>query len=570
MKPFTHKKSAVLLLAVCLVTTQLFAAAPVLAAQTVQLADAIDRGVRVSPDLAALRKELKTKEMEVDQARQAILIQAEKDGSSVARQHSLSRDIDLTTKVPSAQLEVRTVLRNMDSTTRQTQMQVEAAYMTAYQTQWAADNAQKELDKVRKKLDQLRGKQRFGYATADEVKAAEKDLASAESGYKTAMLAFKTARLELGGMIQRDLDGDYRFELPSRYAILGEKTMWGLTNDALRGDLAVFQDTEARYLAEAKVNTIRLLYRNKFGAEDFVALDSLVQTTADTDLDGFMQIYNELADKIDARWAGTVWVLTLSFPFLEEVTKKSLQDEYDAMRYFEDKGNALPLALLDLEKTRAKEQETRKKTIAKVQKSYLAAKQGEESYVQSMKARDAVKLQVQAAEKKQRLGYLTAEEMDKQLDALDQAEQGVVTAYIAYKTSLSQLNVDSSGGLNYQNGILPYDRVTNGYEPFDPPATAVADSHIGTWLIEPATGTMTSAFSVKLDDKLGATHYQLRSKTAKKPLGEPVKIDQKFVHLSLVFGDTSDLEVVVYKDKAEIAAADLEGYSPSGTLNKRN
>ena len=569
MKAFLPKQTTLTLMTACLVATQIVVPAPVHAAQTLSLAETIARGVQVSPDLAALRKELQQKELAVKEAQQAVAIQAEKDGSSVAKQHSLSRDIDLATKVPTAQLDVRTVQKNIDNTTRQAQMQVEGAYMTAYQAQLAADSAQKAQDVAKKKLDQLRGKQRFGYATQDEVKAGEDALKEAESGYKTAMLAFKTARLQLGGMIGRDLDGDFRFELPRRYAVLDEKTMWALTNTALKGDFDVFKDTEARRLAEAKVNTMRQLYRSKFGAEDFAVLDSLVQTTGEVDLTAFMDKYNELAAKIDARWAGSVWVLVFDFPFLKYVTKKSLQGEYDGLRYFEDKGNALPLAMIDLEKARMKEEETRKKAIAKVQQSYLDAKQAEEAYAQAMKARDSVKLQVQDAEKKLRFGYVTEEQLEQQRDTLDKSEQAVWTAYMAYKTSLSLLNANSTGTLRYENGILPYDKVSNGYEPFDPPA-ATADANLGTWQIEPAADGMTSAFSLKLDAKLGATHYQLRSKTAKKPVGEKVKADQKVVHLALVFSDLSDLELVVYKDKAEIATADLEGYAPSGTLTKRN
>ena len=562
--PFTHK-----FVVASLVAAQLLLPGTAQAAQTVALSDAIARGVEASPDLAALRQDLQQKQMEVVQAQQAVSIQAEKDASSVAKQHSLSRDIDLATKVPNAQLDVRTVLKNMDNTTRQTQLQVEGLYMAAFQSQTAADNSGQAVDKAQKKLDQLRGKQRFGYATADDVKAAEKELVTAQSAYKTAMLAFKSARLDLGGRIGLDLDGDFRFELPRRYAVLNEKAMWGLVSAAMKDDFDVFKDTEARRLAEAKVNTIRQLYKNKFGAEDFAALDSLVQTTKDTDYATFMQKYNELADKIDRRWSGYVWVLVFDLPFLKRVTKKSLQGEYDGMRYFEDKSNALPLAMLDLEKARKKEQDTRTKTIAKVQQSYLAAKQAEEGYVQAMKARDAVQVQVQEAEQKQRFGYLTAEELQQQQDLLDKSEGAVLGAYVAYKTALSKLNFDSSGALAYQNGILPYDKVSKGYEPFDP-QPVVADANIGTWRIEPAVDSMTSTFSIQLDSKLGATHYQLRSKTAKQPIGDPIPIDQKVLHLSIVFSDLSDLELVVYKDKTEIAAADLDGYAPSGTLRGRN
>jgi Outer membrane efflux protein len=224
--------------------------------------------------------------------------------------------------------------------------------------------------------------------------------------------------------------------------------------------------------------------------------------------------------------------------------------------------------MLDFEKARKKEQDTRTKTIAKVQQSYLAAKQAEEGYVQAMKARDAVQVQVQAAEKKQRFGYLTEAELQQQRDLLDQSEGAVLTAYIAYKAALSKLNFDSSGGLTYQNGILPYDKVSNGYEPFDP-QPVVADANIGTWKIEPAVDSMTSTFSIQLDSKLRATHYQLRSKTAKQPIGNPIPVDQKVLHLSMVFSDLSDLELVVYKDKTEIVTADLDGYAPSGTLRRR-
>ncbi|TCP59014.1 hypothetical protein EV586_101213 [Tumebacillus sp. BK434] len=537
------------------------------AAAALSLKDLTARTVQVSPDLKDLNSNLQKKKHELTQAYQAVLIQAEKDASKHAKEHSLSRDIDLGTKIPNAQLEVKKAERELENKRLAVALEIEQLYITAYQAQLGVRKAQTAQKKAETKVNDLTQKAVFGYAKLEDVAAAKAELETAVSAVTIAQLSFKSSRNELGQKVSLDLDGDFTFNVPRQYAQLNQTTLWQLIDRAEKTDFALWKDTEARRLAEAKVNLVRQLYRNKFGAAAMQILEATYGGTQETDYSAFMVKYNELAANIDAKWKGKTWILVFSLPFLKYVPKKELQGEYEGMRYFEDMQNALPVAMLDADKARLKESDSRQKLAAKIKTSYLGVKQAESTYILAMKALDKAKQDTKKAEEKKKFGMIKQEELDAVKALEEQANEVVTSTFLAYKLSLSKLDLDTSGGVAYRNGNLPY-QVDSGLDPLiKPPAP---DLLLGGWKLEPAAEGMTSRFTlVDLKGGYKPTHFSLHSKKNGKQIGERTAITDELLHLNLAFSDTGDLYVVFYNGDKKMDEADLDGYAPKGTLTKK-
>ncbi len=541
--------------------------AVVYAASSLSIQELVERGIKTSPELKDVTSNLQKKQYELIQAYQAVNSQAEKDASKHAKEHSLSRDIDLGTKIPLAQFEVKKAEREIENKKRSLALEIEQLYINAYQAQLSVQKAQTTLKKAEAKAVDLSNKALYGYAKREDVEAAKAEAEVARSGLMVAELAFKSSRNELGLKVSLDLDGPFSFDVPRQYALLNQSSLWQLIALAEREDLELWRETEARRLAESKVSLVRQLYTNKFGQEAMQILESTYSPTKEPDYASFMIKYNELAESIEQKWRGKTWILVFSLPFLKQVPKKELQGEYEGLRYFEDIQNSLPIAMLESDKARLKENDARQKLAAKIKTTYLAVKQAEETHIQAMKAQDKARVASKDAEQKHRFGLLKQEELDaiKALEA--QAGEVVTATYLAYRMTLSKLNLDTSGGVVTRNGILPY-QVDSGLDPLIQPPRD--DRSLGGWKLTPAAEGMTSKFSlVDLKEGSEVTHYSLHSKKSGKQIGERMPIKGEVLHLNIVFSDISDLYIVFYKGDTKGEEALLEGYAPSGTLIKK-
>ncbi|MBL0388107.1 TolC family protein [Tumebacillus sp. ITR2] len=545
---------------------QLGSASSAYASEEISLSDAIRNSVDASAEITTMKNvQLTQADFDLAQAYQTLRNQDEKDNSNKAKEHSMSRDIDLGLKVPQAMLNKKKLQHQLDDKVRQTQVQTEQAYMTAYQQQVGVDNATAALQKAEQKAKDLRAKQKFGYATADDVTAADALVVQTQTNLQTAQLSFKSGRLALGQLLGKDLDGDYRFELPRVYANLTQDTMWKLYESAKSSDFDLFQDTEATNMAQTKANIIRGLYQNKFGTQATSLLASMYQSPKAPDYNSFLSQYDSMILSLKNKWKGKALVLALSFPFIKIVDKVELQGEYQDDRYFEDLSSSLPMALLDLDKAKLKEADTRNKLAAKIKSTYLTAKQAEAGYLLALKAEATAKETVESAKGKIKFGQLTQDDVDKLQGAYEQAQMATLSSYIAYKSSLSTLNLAAGGTLPYASGI-PKTAAETGTEAFKPQPPA--PKSLGLWQLEPVAKGMTSSFKLKLADGATATHFALRLKQGGQLIGDKTPINGGITHLDLVFQDPSLLQVVLYAGDKQIAVTDLSGYAPSGQLTE--
>ncbi|QGQ96634.1 hypothetical protein EHS13_18005 [Paenibacillus psychroresistens] len=536
------------------------------AASILSLEDVIKRGLKQDQDLKDLQENLNQKKYEQTQAQQAIQDQADRDASSVAKPHSLSKDIDLAMKIPTARGGYSLAMSAVEDKQRQVTANITKLYIKTFQAMRVVPKVQLKLDAANKALKDTQTKLKFGIGTQDDVKEAEKAIEQANSELKLMQLDYKNSKIELGEIIGQNLEqDDFIFEVKPTYAKLSQSLIWQLIHLAEKTDMELLTNVSSRKLAEEKVNSTRNLYASKFGSGVMVPLNSLYNAqTVDSEL--LTTYYDQLLVDVKQQWGGNFLFPIPVTPFVMPIPKSMLQGEYDGLRYFDDIKYSLPISTLAMNKARATESQTRKSLILKIKKTYLDTKTAEENYAQALKAAEEVKLSMKAADKKLKTGILSKEEYIKLQEATETINDNVVTNQLSYQAALTQLDLDTSGALdrNIVPGILPWKTIDSGLDPLNkvPP---VANPVIGSWSLKTIADNLTVDFSIKVDKNLKATHYALLT-SDNQLIGSKLKLTSKIRHLSFMFNDPSKLKVVLYKKDTIIATALIDGLGAKGDL----
>lgn len=536
--------------------------------RSIPLEEARKLAAEESGELGQARIQIQTKAMELTQAQSALAHQGEKDGSLFAKPHSLSQDLDIRLKVPAAREQLGEAKRELASKELQLRSEVEKLYDTVLQTMDNEALITQKWQLAQKQLETLETKRKFGIIQQEEADKGKEAADQAASELKVARLAVKSAKLQLGEKLGIDPESDFTLESKPVYIVLTQAQMWKFVAYAEKNDFELYKDTESRKMAEEKVNLTRKLYASKFGEKEMRLLEAMYSAPA-MDYNLFMANYDNLLAEIERKWEGIFMIPVPFVPMILPVPKVLLQGEYDGLRYFDDVRYSLPVSMLELDKARLKEQDTRKKLMNKVKKSYLDAKTAEEAYAQALRLADQRKAELEAAGKKQAVGWMKEDEYEKVKLASEEAQKGAIAGYYAYKSALSSLNIVSGGALDnaWKPGPLPYRDIDDGLAPMTEPSprTGAERTFSGRWTVKDAVEGITAELSVQVPKELGATHYALFTKEG-KPVGGKVPLDGKIVHLNQVFAGMSNLTIRFFKDNDAIAEAVPDGYGSSGTL----
>ncbi|MCR8633799.1 stalk domain-containing protein [Paenibacillus radicis (ex Xue et al. 2023)] len=537
----------------------LVSAAPGDKVRELPLKDAVQLGIKNSQDIREAKSEVTKKKVELTQAQYAIKSEEAKDSSLFAKPRNLSKDLQIRLKIPEARKQLLIAEETLKSKTRSVQNDMEKLYWNAVQGMLAEAVSQKKLDAAKKALDGVKTMQKLGLADQAAREQADKALEQAASELKQAQLSYKSTRLALGEKVGLDLESGVTLSYIQDYANLNQAMLEKYTSGAEKTNLGLLQDREERKLAEEKFNTNRMLYSAKFGEARMKVIESMYQMK-DMDYDLFMANYDVTLEKIGTDWQGWVWLGIIPLP------KILLQGEYDGLRYFDDIRQSLPISMMDQNKAVLKEKESRKNVILAIRQSYLDAKGAEEAYAQSLRVRDKAADGVEEAIKKMKLGLLKTDELQKLIEAKEQAEQAVTSSWISYKLALGKLNFDSGGEveLTYKEGILPYREIDDGLAKIKPPQPE-KKGPAGKWELKPSVGELMSDFAIQADKGLEATDFAIFTAEG-KPVGKKKPIKKRVRHLSVMFSQPENLKVVLFKKNEVVAEGALAGNGTSGTI----
>ncbi|KRE86532.1 hypothetical protein ASG89_11035 [Paenibacillus sp. Soil766] len=522
------------------------------------MGEAIKQGLQKSPQLRDARTDILKKRIELEQAQHTVNNEAAKAAGLFAKPHNLSQDIGTRMKVPDARSQLYLAQENLRQQADSTRYEIEKSYLTAYQDAVVEERSRKKVEEAKTSVDTVRKKRKFGLADAAEQDKVDKMLEKAASDYKQAQLTAKSSRLALGKLLQLDMENKVELSFQPDYADLNQSMLPAYLSMGQKTTLSLLRDTESRRLADEKLNTTRDLYSSKFGPARMRVMDGLFKEQ-EIDMELFQASYDETLGRVKEDWQG--FFMLLGFI---PIPKSLLQGEFDGLRYLDDLKNALPLATMEQNKAQLQEKESRIAVIAAVRQSFLEAKGAEEAYAQALRDKDIAVTNLDKANQKVKLSLMKSEELQAFKDAVDQADQQIVSAQIAYKMVLGKLDQGTGGAVNrtLREGILPYRDLDDGLSPMKPQKPKAP---LGTWKLKPVVGQLLSDFSISVSKKLGATDYAVFTTDGKK-VGKRTKINKSLRNLTLKFSQIDQIKVVLYNKGKVIQTLPLDGKGSTGQL----
>ncbi|MEW9700860.1 stalk domain-containing protein [Paenibacillus sp. SI8] len=520
--------------------------------------EAVDQGLKISPQLRDVKMDILKKKMELEQAQHAVKSEEAKASGLFAKPRNLSQDLTTRMKVPEARKQLYMAQETLRQTMTTVKFDVEKAYLQAFQDAASEEIARKKWEAAKKGVDTAKLKRSYGLADPAEQEDAAKALEKTVSEYKQAQLTAKGSRLALGQTLKLEMENKLQLSFEPDYGDLNQKQLPSYIVSALKTTPSLLQDTEDRRLADQKLNAARDLYSSKFGAARMKVMDGMYKAQ-DIDMELFTANYETTLSRVKQDWEGYFMLLGII-----PIPKSLLQGEYDGLRYLDDLRDALPITTMEQNKAVLKEKESRNGVIAAVRQSYLEAKGTEEGYAQALRNKENAVTDLDKATMKQKLGLMKTDELQAFKEAVAKADQQILMAQMTYKTALGKLNVDTGGAVEktLKPGILPLSQIDDGLAAVKPQKPKAS---IGTWNLKPAVGPLLSDFTIKVGKKLGATDYAVFTKEG-KPVGKRAKLNKPVRYLTLLFSKSDDLKVVLYKKDTSIGELVLEGAGNSGQL----
>ncbi|MFD2673202.1 stalk domain-containing protein [Marinicrinis sediminis] len=529
------------------------------------LTAAIEAAKSYSSSIAEQKMKVKQKEIELTQARHAVVDQKRKDAGLFAKPHSLSEDVRLAMKIPEAEQALREAKLELERLNRVLASEIETAYGQVYQAMLSVKQMEDQLEQQQKALENMKTRAKFGLADAKMIEEEQAKVDEDASALKTARLRYQESKLTLTQKTGKDLESGFRFELKMDYANLNQDQLWRWIDHALQTDPAMDKKVQTRKLLELKRDTIRDLYTSKFKYSRVEPIESLFASNQAESDDLFLAKHDLMLDRVDHQWDG--WIL-IPFPIIGvlPLPLNLFQGEYDGTRYFDDQKYMLPTVLMEWKQARQQEEETRKQLILKIKQSYLAAKQSEEEYVQAIKQEKESEKTQKQQQLKFDYGLITAGELEEKKKAVETATQQRISAYLAYQSAIGKLNTDTSGALEglRQPGILPTDGIEDGLSSLAG-SSSTDSGEVGKWELESGAEGLLGKLRLSLDASLGITDIVVTSASL-QIIDKRVKVGEPIQHLSVVFQDLSQLRFHVYKQQKWIASGRLTGSGKKGSL----
>lgn len=531
--------------------------------------EAFQRMLKSNADYRTAKDDVTVKEIELRQAYSAVKNQELKDliPILIGKPRSLGQDIELHTKISEATRKLDESQKAVEVKERELRYETDRLYLGAVKTLFALRAAQSRYEAELKKTEDVRRMKKYSLVSEADAEKAEESLKQAESQLKTAKLTHKSSTLQLGEAIGLDLESGYTFAYEPDYALLPQERLWPLIDAASQKDFDLYKAVQNRKMAEERIAVTRNLYVGKFGAADTRIIESMYGN-GDINYDVYMANYEVMLDLVKKQWEGLFFIPIPFIPIILPIPKIVLQGEYDGLRYFDDKKYALPVFMHELDAAKLKENDARKKLIAKIKQSYLDLKQSEEAYAQALIGRDKSEKKFDQEKLKVISGLMAKEELTPWQDALSSANDQVFAAQLSYRLAVGKLDFDTGGAVmpELRKGILPYQTIDDGLGAMNkPPAEKPLVS--GSWKIDPAIPGLLKQLEIKPDAAIGATHYRLFDAKSGKPIGSLLELKNKTKHLNLAFNDLSGLFVRLYKGGTAVADATLVGSGSTGVLN---
>lgn len=459
------------------------------------------------------------------------------------------------------QYDIKVAQHNLQDKTFEISEKVNNLYVEIVVLQETIAFNERRAESLSDGLSRNQARLRTGQATQADVDKIQKKLDSTNDKIASDRRTLEADLQKMTKMIGMDITTGYTFEKPFLESEISRDQLGALIQYTEDRDETYFEACIAETTARAELNTNWGLVRNKYGKDS-----NMIASYVSSALNGnsinkkaFKKDYKAFLEKIDSYWKGKIRI----FLFVK-IPRLWFKGSMDGTRYIDDDPYVLYQNVLDYasaakEKNAAKE--TLDQTVIDTFNNYVSVKN---SYKQNISDLDKAKEELTEAELKNRLGEISFDEYDSQMESYEELQNSLLDSMKLYTQTLYSFDRLTCGGIS---------AILSGTD------ADMQTAVVGTSYVEKNTadGAFYSiqriiqdmAFEVNItipdDFEVDITDYELWINNTL--IGERTAKDRPLRHLGLDLENLDEVKIRLYNGGEFVDDCIIDPAEESGPLN---
>ncbi|MBP5415813.1 MAG: TolC family protein [Lachnospiraceae bacterium] len=440
------------------------------------------------------------------------------------------------------QYDIKVAQHNLQDNTYEISEMVNNLYVEIVVLQETIAFNERRAEGLEDGLKRNQARQRIGEATKSDVEKIEKKLDSVNKKIASDRRTLEADLKKMSNMVGMDISTGYTFERPFLEAEISRDQLDALIEYTEDRDETYYEACIAESTARAELNTNFGLVKSKFG-RDANQLSSYVNSAFNgnrINKRAFKNDYKAFLEKIDSYWQGKKRI----FLFVK-VPRLWFKGDKDGTRYIDDDPYVLYQNVLDYASSAKEKEEAREtldQTVTDTFNSYVSVKN---AYKQCISDLDKADKELTEAELKNRLGELTFDEYDSQMDSYEELQNSMLDNMKLYSQTLYSFDRLTCGGIS---------AILSGTDA-DMQTAVVGTSYVEKITADGAYYSIASIiqsmeFELRLtipdDFETDITDYELWINNIQ--VGDRTPKDKKLRHLKLDFDNNATVKIRLYND----------------------
>ncbi|WP_034443092.1 TolC family protein [Butyrivibrio sp. AE2032] len=407
-------------------------------------------------------------------------------------------------------------------------------------------------------LAKNQAKLHLGQANQADVDKLEKKVESTKNKVASDRRTLEADLKKMTDMIKIDVTTGYNFQKPFVEATIDRDSLDALMKYTEDRDEGYYEACTAESSARAELNTNAKLMRNKYGG-DYNRIASYVNTALNGDSinkKAFKKDYKSFLDKIDSYWNGKKRILFIKIPRLW------FKGNMDGTRYIDDDPYVLYQNVLDYASAYKDKVAAKKDIDSSVEEAFNNYISVRNSYKQYQKDVDEAEANLKKDELRNRLGQLSFDEYDSEMDSFEELQNSMLDAMKLYTTTLYTFDRLTCGGISAILAGTDADMQT----------AVVGESYVekntadAQYTLKPIIQNQEFELTIIIPDdfEIEISDYELWVNNVQ--VGDRLPVDKKLRHLMLSFDTVSEAKIRIYNGEEFIDDCIIDPTVESGPL----
>ena len=419
---------------------------------------------------------------------------------------------------------------------------------------------EQRLDALNDGIAHNTAKLKLGEATQADIDRQQKNADTLSNTIAANRRSLEADLKKMSTLTGVDVTTGYTFEKPYVEARIDRSSLPSLIEYTEDRDQTYYEACATSATAKMELTTNYSLMKDKYG-KDINMISNYVNAAIngqDISARAFKKSYKSFLDKIDSYWQGKKRI----FLFIK-IPREWLKGSLDGARYIEDDPYTLYQNALDYQSARKDEEGARKDLDQSVEDAFNNYISVRSSYEQVLKDMDEQGEKMKQYAVKNRMGYMTFEEYQDELDAYEELQNSLFDTMKLYTTTLYSFDRLTCGGVS---------ALLSGTD-MDMQSAVVGESYVtkdekdATYYIKPIIQREMFELSVFIPDGFPVEISDFERWCDNIQVGDRTPKDKTLRHLALTKDKISQVKIRLYDGDTFVDDCVIDPNEEKGVLN---